>query len=116
MVVCCEMTAVPVTVVEVVCMEEQTALVCSIEFLILAWVSNVLLCSCPTLDPLFFVAACVCMNRGSCNGSVCACTPGYTGALCEAPCPTSCPSGYYQSNCSCGMSLEHAIIIFISYN
>ena len=44
---------------------------------------------------------CKCQNGGSCSGSVCTCPPGYTGTLCA--CPTSCASGYYVNNCTCGM-------------
>eukprot|EP00731_Ephydatia_muelleri_P019734 Em0012g559a len=47
--------------------------------------------------------ACMCNNGGTCSGSSCTCPPGYTGVLCETSCPTSCPSGYYLNNCSCGM-------------
>ena len=99
MVVYCKMTPVAVTAVKVVCMEEQTAQVCvfffTIDMVYSVHVQHM---------TLLFGTACMCRNGGSCNGSACACSPGYTGVLCEAPCPTSCPAGYYQSNCSCGMS------------
>eukprot|EP00731_Ephydatia_muelleri_P030527 Em0022g41a len=60
--------------------------------------------------------ACQCQNGGTCSGSVCTCPPGYTGSMCENACPTSCPTGYYLTNCSCeahtGNSYSIIAIIF----
>ncbi|KAL5459897.1 hypothetical protein EMCRGX_G033285 [Ephydatia muelleri] len=52
-------------------------------------------------DPVNHCSTCQCQNGGTCSGSVCTCPPGYTGSMCENACPTSCPAGYYLTNCSC---------------
>ena len=56
-------------------------------------------------------SACQCQNGGTCNGSVCACPPGYMGTLCETSCATSCLTGYYLNTCNCTCTLLDAKVI-----
>ena len=90
------MIRVDVTAAAVVCMEESTVQVGVLQ------ICKTVYCKSP-FAPMYSIE-CMCQNGGTCSGSVCICPPGYTGTLCETPCPSSCPIGYYLNNCSCGRS------------
>eukprot|EP00731_Ephydatia_muelleri_P010811 Em0005g1397a len=58
-------------------------------------------CNCTAVSTGSTCSTCLCQNGGTCNGTTCTCPPGYNGTLCETPCPTSCPTGYFFNNCNC---------------
>ena len=97
MVVCWEVIPVDATAVEVWCIEGPLVQV--------SWWHVYYLPTTYMYIPT--LTACQCQNGGTCSGSVCTCPPGYTGALCN--CPTSCPTGSYLNNCSCGKYNVHRV-------